>query len=316
MRVLFWGTRGSLSASLSAREVEAKVVAAVMAARGRDLGGREQVIDFVGELPFFARGTYGTNTSCVEIEGGEEYVVCDAGSGLRDFGNHVMQSGGSGPLSFHLFISHLHWDHIQGFPFFVPAYIPGTTINIYGMHPELEAAFINQQAQPNFPVPFAALGAEIRFQVLEPKKSYEIAGFVVEGAEQSHPGRSFSYSFFRDGKRVVYSTDAEHKGDAEKESYQFLRFISRADLLVFDAQYTLMDAIYSKEDWGHSSNITGVELAIKAGVKHLCLFHSEPTSDDRTLEQILNNTRKYAAIFDNSSRLEITMAYDGLEIDV
>jgi len=226
-----------------------------------------------------------------------------------------MHSGkGGSPALFHLFLSHLHWDHIQGFPFFTPAFLPGYEIHIYGGHADIEQAFDRQQAAPFFPVPFRALGATIVFHTLDPERPRRIAGFAVRMFRQKHPGGSYGYSFVREGKKIVYSTDMEHRAEAEEEDYPFIDHFRDADLLIFDAQYPLADAIGSKENWGHSSNLLGVELAVRAGVKRLCLFHSEPTWEDEALDRFLAETRDYLKSHAPSSPLRIDLAYDGLEI--
>ncbi len=313
MRVHFWGTRGSLPTSLNAGKVRAKIIRALKAAQGKSFANEEEIAAFVdGELPFSIRGSYGGNSSCIEIRGGEEYILCDAGTGLRDFGQTV---GGVRGV-YHLFLSHLHWDHLQGFPFFTPAYIPGNRIKIYGIHAGLEQAFTTQQSQPFFPVPFQAMRAEISFHPLQHGEIYEIAGFEVQGIRQHHPGDSYGYRFAKNGKNVVYSTDSEHKKDAESPTYAYLDFIRETDLLIFDAQYTLLDAIGDKEDWGHSSNVIGVEMAVEGQAKRLCLFHHEHTYDDEVFDELLEDTRTYLKILSETSPLEIYLAYDGLEIEI
>jgi len=271
------------------------------------------------ELPFCVRETYGGNTSSVEIAGQAEYIICDAGTGLRDFGNQYMKDKMSGqknlPNVFNIFISHLHWDHIQGFPFFTPAFIPGNRINVYGCHGALEQAFLNQQNEPCFPVPLQSMRADISFHIMEPDKIYEIAGVKVTGIRQHHPGDSYGYCFLKDDKKVVYSTDSEHK-EGTQNNNRFIEFFKNADLLIFDAQYSFLDAVDAKENWGHSSNLLGVELAVRAGVKRLCLFHNEHTFDDAALDHFLEDTRKYLKILDGLSSLEIHLAYDGLTLEI
>ncbi len=318
MDVRFWGTRGSLPASLNASDVRAKVKAALRKALEAGLSPDADLDAFMDrQLPFSERATYGTNTSCVEIRDGEDFVLCDAGSGLRDFGNHVMSLDPSArPREFHLLLSHLHWDHIQGFPFFVPALIPGNRITIYGCHPGLERAFATQQSLPFFPLLFCDIGAEVRFQVLEPDRETDVAGFRVLPKEQNHPGSSFGYRFERQGKTVVYSTDAEHKNQMEEDLTPFTTFFQEADLLVFDAQYTFADACTVKEDWGHSNNLIGVEMAQKAGVRHLALYHQDPTHTDQDLDRLLEDTRKLARLLMGDDSLRITIAWDGLVVEV
>jgi len=321
MQVHFWGTRGSLPASITTGTIETKIFKAIKMSQSYMLESDEAIKSFIRtELPFVVRASFGGNTSCVEIKGQDEYILCDAGTGLRDFGNYFMQTKLADRKNltniFHIFISHLHWDHIQGFPFFTPAFIPGNRIRIYGYHTDLEKTFINQQNAPSFPFPLKAMRSDISFHVMDPGKSYEIAGINVTGIKQNHPGDSYGYCFIKAGKKIVYSTDSEHKEEADDDNYEFIKFFRDADLLIFDAQYSLLDAVDTKENWGHSSNLLGVELAVRSGVKRLCLFHSEHTHDDESLNQFLNDTREYLKIHDSSSSLEIHLAYDGMELEI
>jgi len=316
MKAIIWGSRGSLPAPVRPDVITSKITTALKAAANHTFGSDEDIMQFIEtQLPFSVKGTYGANTSCVELRDEEAYVLFDAGTGLRDFGNHILREA-SAPCHFHIFISHLHWDHIQGLPFFVPAYIKENKISLYGCHPDMKAAFLRQQSPPFFPVPFDALQADIDFVRLDAGKQYDIAGYMVHTCEQDHPGTSYGYRLEKKSKSFVYSTDSEHKEDSSEQVEPFLRFIDNADLLIFDAQYSLMEAISTKENWGHSSNMVGVELAVRAKVKHLCMFHSEPTHDDETLDKLLHNTRKYARLHDESYPLEVSLAYDGLEIDI
>lgn len=319
MLVRFWGTRGSLPAPLNYRAVRAKIHEALLAARGRSLDGAEAIDVFIDRtLPFSVSGTYGGNTSCVEIvTGGDEYVLCDMGTGAREFGNSILAKYGPGKSSrFNVFMSHLHWDHVMGFPFFTPAYIPGNVIRIHGCHKVMREAFQRQQSSPSFPVDFRTLGATIEFVELEPGRTYEIGGLSVRAIAQRHGGDSYGYRFSKEGRTLIYSTDSEHKYETLDRSYSFIEFFRNADLLIFDAQYSLADQISVKEDWGHSSNMIGVELAQLADVKHLVMYHHEPSNDDLTLEKILAETRRYEEISrpEQKQRLIITSAYDGLEI--
>jgi phosphoribosyl 1,2-cyclic phosphodiesterase len=320
IQVRFWGTRGSLSAPLGHDAVRGKVREALLAACRHGLSDPAEVDGFIDRtLPFSVRGTFGGNTSCVEIGSGgdDEYLLCDLGTGVREFGNRVLaQHGPARPHSFNVFLSHTHWDHIMGFPFFAPAYIPGNRIRIHGCHKTLREAMLRQQSPPCFPVPFAALGATIEFVELEPGVEYQVGGFTVSAIRQFHEGESFGYRFSRGGRSIVYSTDCEHKASVLDQSYPFVSFFRDADLLIFDAMYSLAEAVSVKEDWGHSSNILAVELAQLARVKQLVLFHHEPAYDDATVERVLRETARYEEISRDGHRVEVVSAYDGLELAV
>jgi len=319
MLVRFWGTRGSLPAPLGGTVVRNKIRAALVKSLDRNLQTEADVDSFLeDDLAFSERATYGGNTPCVEIEAGaDEYIVCDAGSGLREFGNRVMSAPDPGKKKvFNFFFSHVHWDHIMGFPFFVPAYIPGNRIVIHGCHKVMREAFKRQQSAPCFPVDFDWLGSTIEFVELEPGRTYSVAGVEVTPKAQNHSGDSYGYRFEKDGKAVVYTTDSEHKLESHQETESFVAFFRGADLVVFDTMYSLADAFSIKEDWGHSSNIVAVELCQRAGAKQLALFHHDPNSDDATLERILDDTRRFEAISDAGGRLRVISAHDGLEVVV
>jgi phosphoribosyl 1,2-cyclic phosphodiesterase/anti-sigma regulatory factor (Ser/Thr protein kinase) len=315
MKVHFWGSRGSVPVSLTEQDVRAKIAAALREALRCGISRTDDIERFIDHnLPFAVRGSYGGNTACVEIADGDAFVLCDAGTGLRDFGNHAVQN--SAKDEFHIFLSHTHWDHIQGFPFFAPAYIPGNRITIYGFHGELEQIFRSQQDGRTFPVPLGAMPAQLRFIVMEPGREYQIAGFRVTGMRQNHPGDSYGYAFERSGRKVVYATDSEHTEDVWGEERSVVEFFRGADLLIFDAQYSFLESAHVKENWGHSSNILGVELGVAAGVRRLCLFHNEPDCDDGMLDRFLKDTRDYLKIYDETSPMEIDLAYDGLELEI
>ncbi len=315
MSVRFWGTRGSLPAPLTLSQLRNKLTSALVAGANMKLDTVERAQHFVESLPFHIGGTYGGNSSCVELSASDNNVVLlDMGSGARLAGQDALQrlAGRSG--DFHIFISHLHWDHIMGFPFFTPAYISGQRIHIYACHEHLENAFRRQQAEPSFPVELSKMAAQIEFVRLEPGRSYNIAGYQVQAALQHHHGDSFGYRFQKNGKCVVYSTDAEHKPEDLLDIKNFVEFFRDADLVIFDAMYSLADSISVKEDWGHSSNIMGVELCQQAGAKRLVLVHHEPANDDATIERLCHDALRLEEITSKGQRLEIFAAYDGLQI--
>ncbi len=319
LRVTFWGTRGSIPVALDSASIRDKLAKAIVAAAGRGLDTLDKARAWVdNELDFAVSHTFGGNSACIQLDGGgTEYVLCDLGSGVRGFGSHVLARHGPAHFNvYHVFMSHLHWDHIMGFPFFAPAYVPGNTIRIYGCHAELESALRRQQDAPFFPVPFHRLGATIEFLVLQPERSYDIAGWSVTAKLQAHSGDSYGYRFVRDGRVIVYTTDSEHRLDDPNAVEGAATFFADADLVIFDAMYSLAEAVSVKEDWGHSSNVVGVELCQLANAKHLVLFHHEPANNDERIAQIWRETVRYEEISRSGTPLRISVAYDGLEIEV
>ena len=319
MLIRFWGTRGSLPVALTTRALQAKLVLALVAASGKKLDTQQKAWRFIeNELEFSVSHTFGGHSPCVQIDcGGEEYVLCDLGSGVRPFGNTVIATrGAQTPAVYHVFMSHVHWDHIMGFPLFTPAYIPGNRIRIYGCHDVLEEAFRRQHGAPSFPVEFDQLAAQIEFIRLEPERRYDVAGLSVRAMLQSHSGDSYGYRFEHGGKSVVYSTDSEHKLEDQKLTNAFVDFFRNADLVIFDAMYALADAVSVKADWGHSSNIVGVELCQTAGARRLCLFHHEPMYSDNRIFKVWRDTRRLEELTRTGAPLEVLAAYDGLEVSL
>lgn len=321
MKVRFWGTRGSIPVALTSDSIRARLIAALGEARGKSLDSAAAIEGFVDQLPFAVRGTYGGHSSCLEVERGNEaasnsHILFDFGSGARALGQAMLARHGKLPQTYHVFMSHLHWDHIMGFPFFTPAYIPGNRIVIHSGHAEVAAAFARQQEHPGFPVGFDHLGATIEFDVVEPGRRIAIADFHVTAKKQRHGGDSYGWRLECDKHVFVYSTDSEHRLEDLEERAAFGRFFAGADLVVFDAMYSLADAISVKADWGHSSNIVGVELCQLAGARRLALYHHEPASDDAQIDRVLDETRRFEALTREDAPLDIISAYDGLVIEL
>jgi phosphoribosyl 1,2-cyclic phosphodiesterase len=289
MRLRFWGTRGSIPVALTAADMRDRLAQALVQASGRTFATYEEAHAFASsELDFSLTHTFGGHTPCVEIDiGGDEYFVCDMGSGARPFGVHVLARQGGRPATVNVFMSHVHWDHIMGFPFFGPAYVPGTKIRIHGCHDVLEQAFRLQQSPPCFPVEFGQLGAAVEFVKLEPDKPHTVSGITVTPHLQLHSGDSYGYRFEHAGKVAVYSTDSEHKLEDRAEAESFAKFFRDADAVVFDAMYA-----------------------------HLVLFHHEPANDDATLEGLLKEARRFEELTRTDQRLRVSASYDGMEIDL
>lgn len=321
-QVVFWGTRGSLPVALNAREVRHKLKTALLAAHGLALNDAQAVDAFIDTLSFDVKGGFGGNSACVEIvTDGPAHFICDMGTGARPLGQaKLARYGKPRPQVYHVFISHLHWDHLMGLPFFEPMYLPGNQVFFHGCHPRLEEAVRMQMRHPGFPVDFSQLKVSVHFDYLKPDVCTEIAGVKVTPKLQFHPGDSYGYRFESQGKTVVYSTDSEHQLDRPEEQDAFIRFFDNADLVIFDAMYSLADATTVRQGWGHSSNIVGAELCLAARARKLVLFHHDPAHDDTQLCRLLEETRRFEALSRDSlhsrRRLHIISAYDGLTVDL
>ncbi len=298
-----------------------KVADALFQAGGKTFANKAEALAFAqNELEFAVGQGYGGATSCVEIDAGHgAFVVCDMGSGLREFGLDTLRrlSEGNRPKEWHFFLSHLHWDHIMGFPFFVPAFVDGAKVIIHAGHSDAEEALRRQQEEISFPVPFDWLKADIEFRTLEPGNEYEIGELTVSLIQQEHSHASYGYRF-RDaaGVSAIYSTDAEYKIDNMDAESAMVEFMSGADLVIADTMYSLADSVSMKEDWGHSSNIVAVDLCHSAGAKRLALFHHEPTYSDADIQRMHRETIRYEELTSNGRDLEVLCSYDGLCVEL
>lgn len=235
---------------------------------------------------------YGGNTSCVEMRIGGKLLVFDGGTGLRLLGLKLLSEM---PIDAAMFFTHSHWDHIQGFPFFVPAFVPGNRFQIYGtVAPNgstIEQRLNDQMLHPNFPVPLQIMGADLKFCDIDIGETVRIGDIKVENALLNHPGEAVGYRVSWRGKSAAFITDTEHFPDRLDENVVAL---SRdADVMIYDATYT--DAEYhseksSKVGWGHSTWQEAVKVAKKANVKQLVIFHHDPLHNDEFMDKIAKET--------------------------
>jgi phosphoribosyl 1,2-cyclic phosphodiesterase len=320
MLVRFWGTRGSLPVARPALAIQGKIARALVAAGGRKFNDELEAHKFAAEnLDFATYGSYGGASSCVEIEGADgAFVICDMGSGVREFGIDAFRRCAEGhPRVYHFFLSHLHWDHIMGFPFFGPAFDPAAQIFVHSGHPDAEEALRRQQEEISFPVPFDWLKAKFQFVVHPPGEAFVVAGLTVRLIGQHHSHESYGFRFEKADKAVIYSTDSEHKLDNMESEKAFEAFFDGADLAICDTMYSLGDTVSLKQDWGHSSNVVAVDLCHAAHAKRLALFHHEPTYSDRDILRMHRETIRYEELVRaDRPALEVICAYDGLEVAV
>lgn len=311
MIIRFWGVRGSLPAPLLPAEVKAKVAAILEHAVPEDLANAESRERFLNELPPWLYGTVGGNTPCVsvDIDGLNEPVVFDCGSGIRELG--LAYSGKApAPARYHIFFSHFHWDHLIGFPFFGPAYNPAVSVDFYATRYGFETVPQGIMTEPYFPVRMESMSSRKTFNLLEAPIALGPASISFK--KMSHPGDSFSYKISSNGKHFIYATDAELSSPDFVQTEENAAFFKDADMIVLDAQYTLEEAI-SKRHWGHNAFSTAVDFAANWGIKHLVLFHFDPAYDDRKLYGILQSARRYLDTIDNKG-MEISLATEGLAI--
>lgn len=258
---------------------------------------------------------YGGNTACIEVQldKGSRHIIIDAGSGIRELGNKMVQEDlKKGPLSADIFLTHTHWDHIMGFPFFVPIFIPGTKLKIYGPvtyeDENLKEVLSGQWTYRYFPVRHEELSSDIEYVDLKEEKTELGQGLVLITKYLNHPLLCLGYRFEYKGKifctaydtepfRNVFCTDPAdpsydeamaEEGElvAQEENNRLEKFCRDADLLVYDTQYTQAEYDNGKVGWGHSSIEHAINLAKRNGVKRLALFHHDPLRSDDEMDEL------------------------------
>ena len=344
MRIAYWGVRGGLPTPLRKEDVRKKMEVLVEDIAG---GGLDKVLgpdgkpdkgkmaNYLDSLPQHIVGTYGGNTTCVEVQVEDSpLIVLDVGSGARLLGTELAKrlfSGkGFNPLSdkvenksdVHILLSHLHWDHVQGFPFFVPAFLPGVKISMYGRansHKSLEETMRGQQEFPNFPVEFSDLPCALSLielrRIVPP--NITIGQATVSAMELSHPDGVFAYRIDARSdaskKTYVFATDTEQRDIVDT---RLVKLANGADILYYDSQY-LPEEYGDKLDWGHSTYEWAVKTALAAEIQVVVLGRHEPMREDFGLHSMHVRAQEYAEaqlrLPENSGkRLQVVMAHEGL----
>jgi phosphoribosyl 1,2-cyclic phosphodiesterase len=286
MRVRFWGTRGSVP------------------------------------TPGPTTVRYGGNTACVEVRtAAGTFFVFDSGTGIRELGLHLMRQGG--PVQAHLMLGHTHWDHISGFPFFTPVFVPGNQVTIYGardLDRSLRDVLAGQMHYTYFPVPLGDLQAEIAFIELE-EGSLQVQDATIRTHYLNHTAVCLGYRVEADGVSLAYITDHEPYGPLNDDNgfvhggdRRLVEFVRGVDLLIQDAQYTPEEYV-ERRGWGHGSADYVTDVAVLAGARRLALFHHEPTHPDAEVERLVDFARDRAAER-GCHGLEVFAAAEGAELAV
>jgi len=277
---------------------------------------------------------YGGNTPCVEIRVNDHIIVLDAGTGLRRLGLSLKQEFQERPIHLDLLITHTHWDHIQGFPFFLPAYDPKNKITIYGYEGAtqgLQSTLSSQMESPYFPISMQQMPSHLVIRELKEMK-FEVAGMTVTACFVNHPGICVGYRVHTPAGSICYLPDVElfrrlrdrwknetgpaqdHDTDFVPEQDQGLvEFIRNADVLILDSQYDA-EEYEQHTGWGHSCVEDSVAFALHAGVKRLFLFHHDPDHTDDHVSKMVAEARKMAAQRQSSLIIEGAREGAGCEL--
>lgn len=320
MRITLWGVRGSIPTPFSHTMVSEKIKKAMSLATQKDISSEESIDRFIDSLPFSVKGTYGGNTTCLEVRSKDgEIIIVDGGTGLKNLGASLMREDfGRGEGVATMVFTHTHWDHIQGIPFFVPFYIKGNRFNIYSPFSDIKERIEYQQVFSHFPVNLDYMFATKEFFVLEKESELNLNDMKIINKRMRHPGGCFGFRFEESGKSFVFTSDCEFNIDEMDYIDTYRDFLTNADVAVFDAQYTFEDSVINKVDWGHSSAAIAIDIAVRFNIKKLILWHHDPDHNDEKLDAVLSNAMTYLSM-DKKKRdydLQIEVAFDGMVIDL
>ena len=314
MKVSFWGVRGSIPSPITNTQLRKKISAIIKRIKPNDIiskGSRER---FLNQLPRDVFGTVGGNTTCIEINAvNTPLIIVDAGSGIRELSIDI-EKRKKKPSEFHVFLTHFHWDHIQGLPFVIQGFSKENSFFFYSPIQGFSNFLRQQMKAPFFPISMDKMDAKIEFVELNNNKSFFLGDTQISWRQMTHPSGSYAYSFKDLTKKMIFATDAEIGPLDFKRSSENKRFFKDTDLLILDSQYDVEDAI-EKNNWGHTSNTVAVDFASAWGVRKLVLFHHEPLYNDEEINDMLIKSIQYMRERGNSS-LSIDTAQEGMMIDI
>jgi len=302
---------------MNAAELRRKVKYLLMNARSVDLANETAVERYLDQLAFPHAMTFGGDTPCVEVCEGNNRLILDCGTGLRSLGNRIMQEDSTGRID--ILQTHVHWDHIMGFPFFEPALSGKAEIHIHGVHPNLRQRFEAQMDHIHFPIAIEEMGSPVYFHEIKCEEEITIGSFTIRNKALHHPGGSYSYRISAGGKSIVLATDGEYTYPGNSGYTPYVDFYRGTDLLIFDAMYATLEQTVEKANYGHSTAVIGVDISLSAQVKNLVLFHHSPEFDDNQITESYFKAQTYLDTRKTQfpeTELNLLTSFDGMIMDV
>lgn len=290
-------------------------------AKAKGVSSIDDFVRFVGDDANLGPASYGGNTMCTEVRYKEKSFFVDMGTGIR---SAMTEASKLGKREFHIFQTHMHWDHIMGFPYCIPIYSEGNKFFIYHVHKNAPEYLRINFNGVNFPLKWDQLSADIEFVQLKLYESVKFDDMSVTPFVLDHPGGSFGYNFKANNKSFSIGVDGEFQRSSRDELGKDLPFYKDLDLLIFDSQYEI-DELASRHDWGHSSPNIGVEIALRENIKNVVFTHHDPWGDEERLARMLKTAKVYRdkklVSFKDEWKQQPTgpnlqMAYDGLTIQL
>jgi len=252
-----------------------------------------EIKDFLQHHSVPQIGGFGTATTSVEVSTPQAQIIIDGGSGIRNLGEEMMKGpAAKGKAIIHIFLTHFHWDHLLGLPFFAPHFVKGNQIHYYAIQPELKDMIKVKFSKPFFPVPFEQLSAHLEFHQLEPRKPIMIGDMKITPYQLDHPDPCWGYRIENEGKVYAHCVDTEGTRTSREALGPDLPLYQGVDLMYYDAQYTLPE-LAEKANWGHSAAQLGLDLALREGIRHVLFAHHDPGATTSQILELKAQTREY-----------------------
>jgi len=315
MRVRMWGVRGSVPTPMSTPQLKDKLRALLAEATPADLAGPAAIDGLLARSPHAM--TYGGNTSCVEVDVGGATFILDCGTGVRGLGGQMIADGRAKSHPVHLCFSHFHWDHICGFPYFAPIYMPGRKLHVWSGRSDSERLLAAQMGDAHFPVKWrqAPMACDIECHQLP-----EDAATIIDGAKVSilpliHPDKAYGYRIEHGGRAVCYLTDTEVSKNPNRVAQQYADFVAGADVVIVDAMYGFLD-YHDHINFGHSTIFNFIDFFKDIEIGELVIFHHDPMASDPAVTKLGTDARRYVQLICEQTTWRISAAYEGQEWDL
>ncbi|MBL8021448.1 MAG: MBL fold metallo-hydrolase [Leptospirales bacterium] len=313
MRIKLWGVRGSLPTPMSSQEYQSILSRALEDARRQfeEEPGRS-VDQIFAQIPDHLKHVIGGETTCVGVDYKQTALLIDLGTGSRKAGEALAKRADLKDI--HILITHTHWDHIQGFPFFAPAMNPEMTLHFYSCVPDLQTRLIRQQHPDHHNIRFEDLPCRTRFTTVKEGEPFQVGELKISAQPLIHPGGSTSYRMEKGNQKFVFATDTEFYGpELSMLVKKYDEFFHKSDLLIIDAQYSLPEAEL-KRGWGHTAMTIAVDCAMHWDIGRLGLTHHEPSHSDDTVRELFARAKEYLeANNPHQHPMELYLAREGDE---
>jgi phosphoribosyl 1,2-cyclic phosphodiesterase len=324
MKIKLWGIRGSLPTPKTPEQMHERLLNVVSGFEKAREKSPLTPADYLKTLPAQESFGYGGHTACIEVSTLKTRLIIDGGSGLRCLGEKIMRESASlGKAKIQILMTHFHWDHLIGLPFFTPIFIPGNEIHFYAVQDDLEENVKRIFCKPNFPVSFESLASKIYFHKLDPRKAQQFDDITVTPYQLDHPDPCWGYRFDHGGKSFAHCVDSECTRASREQLGADIGLYQNLDLMIFDAQYTFHEAS-ERINWGHASGPIGIDLAMRERAKRVLFIHHDPAASDAKIADAERQTREYyeASILAEKAKgqkpyeFDWSFAYESMEIQI